>query len=537
MSNVQPISPEFDYTNALKLPSDGSVRSQTRQFSAITAGPYGPQNQICRIPLVSPDFLNLSQAYVNLSITNTGTESAYIDGSCHSLWTVSRLDAPSGDQVSYVNQYGALHSLMSSIEYSRESKERTRNMLEGFSTSFSTILVAGLAAGSFQIFIRDEQSGATKVLGTITTGTPRQIRAHSAIFETTATVNQILINGTVLTGSPQAIVFSSGDVHYFSYNVGATTIVIDNGASVSDATPANRTSAFYRENATCPSAWGNQVLTPNETRTFSARLPSFLLNSMRVLYPAFASAGQGLILQLEFAPANAVLTSCRSGVAVNYSCSDIRLFAPCISMPQKAMALKSFIQQKGALPISCADLAHQVVNLQAGSMQVPLSTRYRSLRSLILGFQLTPNYPDLAPLTSGRSFPIIGNGSISLMTSSGVRFPANPIVISSSNLSQSLAESLRGVGKYAEYSHSGDINSNTYGDALYERRTSTYFFSIDMESMISQATELGMNLTETSEQLYLAIDGVKNVAGVCNVWSLFDAHVNILANGDIQLTK
>ena len=111
------IPPSIRYSDQVKPVSVSASKSGVRVFPPTTSGSYTSTNNILRIPIQSSGFLDMRNATLRYSITQTtGGASAYLDGSAIAPFRRLTIYSASGQQLAYVDNLKRLQNVLEDFD-------------------------------------------------------------------------------------------------------------------------------------------------------------------------------------------------------------------------------------------------------------------------------------------------------------------------------------------------------------------------------------------------------------------------------------
>lgn len=526
------------YSTAIK-PISISSNAQTRRFLPITSGTYSPaNNNIIRIPITANAFVDLKNAMFKFTLANSGTTSAYLDGSAGSVINRLNILSPDGAPIETLDNYAKLYNALSQLERNRDNYQGISNMLEGSSSSRARVIFTGTAvAGVFNVSYNNHSIGSISFASTSTL-----IVGPYKIVMTDTTGLAITYRGVVrqfATGTASGT-FAIGDGLEFSTN-GTPANVLINGILVSTNTSLGVVFSteidedFDNNNRSIAFA-------PAETRTFNHNLLS-TITKLEVLYPAFSVSGGGFIIEITLSPSLDVLNTADGATATAYTLDQVEIIAPVIQYPESVVqSFKQMVQAQGSVSMSSVSFQsfiHPFTGKGATqNLSIPLAIRARSLKALYFFFQATS--PDAGNSRSGaRSFPANANNTSYQLQIGSQYYPAQNVLLSTLNIADSIAELEKSVSKLSDIRHGSVMNADNF--VLSASAGGTSLFGIDLEASATSFLENGINTADNSLTMYLNINGLdaipNTVAHNVHIFAMFDNTISILPNGNLVMTK
>jgi hypothetical protein len=509
-----------------------SVPSQvaTAKFLPTTSQPYNPNNNVVRIPLNSNSFLDLRNLALKFSIKNNNSGAPmFLDGNAGSIIQQLNIIGPDGAYLSQVQNYNRMYNGLCDVEKGMDVLNSVYNLLEGSSSRNCRIWIqATNNINEIEVYQNGER------LGLITTGVAGTIRAGEYVFGTTAVAGAVTLTHRDTSISVTIGVAARASVNGITLQTTATANeIIVNGTSillggggrqaiVEDSCSQVKT-AFVQ----------SEVIANNTTTTYCVNLVA-PITRLPVHFPAGHVTGGGIQLEMFLAPADQVLFSPIASTAPVYEAVDFEAIVPVINYSEGVnMAFKSMLQQMGSVTMSSIDYQSFVVPVtnNFGTVSAPLAFRYRSLKSILFFFNATQSSGDFSiPRVSGRQFPTTGTMDFQLRVGSSL-FPRQPVRISASNFAESVTELQKSISKFGSIIHGSSLDKDCYG--LTQANGGKFIAGLDLES--DQAfIEAGLNTQENGLSAILEIQGGNNMpAGNIFVYACYDTSISLLANGNV----
>lgn len=527
------------YSTAIK-PISISSNAQTRRFLPITSGTYSPaNNNIIRIPITANAFVDLKNAMFKFTLANSGTTSAYLDGSVGSVINRLNILSPDGAPIETLDNYAKLYNALSQLERNRDNYQGISNMLEGSSSGKAQVVFTGtgvasifnvsyngVAIGTFNFAV----AGAT----TLQIGPYRLVKAADII---SLTYRGFTRSASTLVARPESFTF--GD-----FTISTTAVageIFLNGVDVSTAALATTFISgaievdFDNNNRSV-------ALQPAGTRTFNHNLLS-TITKLDVLYPAFSVSGGGFIIEITLSPSLDVLNAADASTATAYTLDQVEIIAPVIQYPESVVqSFKQMVQAQGSVSMSSVSFQsfiHPFTGKGATqNLSIPLAIRARSLKALYFFFQATSPAAGNSR-SAARSFPAdTANTSYQLQIGSQY-YPAQNVLLSTLNIADSVAELEKSVSKLSDIRHGSVMNADNF--VLSAAGGGTSLFGIDLEASATSFLENGINTADNSLTMYLNINGLhaipNDVAHNVHIFAMFDNTISILPNGNLVMTK
>ena len=526
--------------------------TQVRKFFP-TQSSFSPANNICRIYLNSPGFINLSDGVLSFKVYNRTVSvgavsgNAYIDGSGHSFIDRLTVYGPDNTILEQIENYNILANAISDIQLSKDWRSTIGNSMCGYGqdplatarpfclivTTVNTFLINGRSiqitnggsggnagdgfsftgtatAGSFVL------GGQTLVCGAAATNA--SVVVNGILFESrVGSNNTLFVNGVPIDISAAA----ANTILRFDgyYVVGATEQLPNNGRSYSPFHQSEFLSA-------APDA-----ATAGGVRTFNLPLVSGVLQSNKYFPSQFAS-GQGMYIELQWAPAAACLyTPAGSTTTPNYTIDNVYYQAPVVNF-----AGNFYSEFKQVL--DAGGIKWHVTNYQSnrrdytgntGVKTLTIGSKHRSLKSLICCLQNGVRTSVQVPKTSYRDLPTSGWFQARIGT---VLYPPQTVGFNVDNVSELYAELQKAFATL------GNIRSNSMIDR-YNMFGGCGVIGLDFENYpqtsSSKLAESGLNTISNNQQFDLLINVETGLAnnGNANIYLLHDIILMMTPDGRI----
>lgn len=510
-----------------------------RIFNPVTSGDYTTSNNIIRIPLNAPNFLDLRNLVVRMRLRNTTAGRAYLDGSAQSVIRDMLVVGPDGQYLSQVQYYNKLYQTLCDVERSLGVSTSVFNALEGSTRAGGVVLLQTTATVNvLEVYYNGDLMGSLTLGGGVAT-----VLAGEWRFSTTAGAGVL---GVSYRGSSITCTLNTASIqrlggNSFETNTTATTSLIVNGVALDFAVSVTDQAQIIQDGGDIGSAYKNsEVFAQNEYRTYC--LPIMCpLTRLPVSFPAHKVAGGGVMLEIRIVNDATEAFYTATNIAPNFTIDNVVAIVPVLSYPSAVLeSFDQMLQAMGSVSMSSVDFQSYVVPITNTTVSAPIAFRNRSLRAIFGIFQQNQTTADYTvPRTSARDYPFGTNlGTLQLLIGSAT-YPSQPIQCikngtTDENISEIYTNLQQAVSKLGSIVHGSGISKQNI--FLSHAGGGKFVFGINLEASQGDV-EAGVDTTANGLSSILNITNLGAGTGTLYVYAMFDCTLSLLSSGNLIMSR